>query len=553
MNNLNFFLIIGFILFVTLYNYALFAFAGRVLNRYRFSKSITYVLCITNAISIYLILPYIHTNYTFFFFTLALILSLEFIICFHNPLTGIITCSSALILHILCLRAIVTSTISLITNISLFDISHKDWYPEVTIFITLAIHLLAIILVIKLIPEIYLKIINQNKEFTFPFCLMSTVFLIYMIYNGGIYDSQTTSVSMEIPQIILPLVLLSGLYLGLWMMIRIVIFHDYKLKHQELSEIMLQERVYKNALFDRAAAVMEINCTKEKLITFIRNGEVESLGTIDNFTTFIETMVEKTVHPSDRSLVLEFILPSKLLTKYNNSLRRMICDYRALILDGQIQWYRSEITLSEADDGDIIAIATISCIQSEKELELDLRFRAEKDSLTGACNKIMTSSQVDSYLYNGGLGVLYMFDLDNFKGVNDTFGHSFGDEVLKEMCMNAIHIFREQDIIGRVGGDEFVVFMKDTISMDVIKNKAETMCKMLAKDYTAPNKQVVSVTPSIGIAIASMHGSTYQELFNAADIAMYHSKHSGKNTFTLYDPNLDIDTKQNPKKDRHNE
>ncbi len=527
--------VILFVGLVVAHNYSFFALVSRMLDRCRVPRLGLLAICLFNGILLFFYLPYIKENYTFFFLSITLVLLIEFLICYKNTLTGIITCSTALILHILVLRSIITSIYALVIGESLYYVAHHEFYSVDTITITLFVHIFVILAVIKIIPEKYLKIINQNKEFSFPLCLMSSLFLGYMIYNGIVYDELEISISMEIPQIVLPIVFLIALYLGIYMMIKMSNMYGYKAKHNELASQMDKEKVYKNVLMDRTTAVIEANCSKNQIITYMRMGKSLNIEELGTGTQFLENYIKDYVHSSDQLVMLEHIIPEKLIDAFNRGENRFAYDYKSNYLREDYSWLRIEITLNKNEDNDIIAMMTVSEIQLEKEAEMKLRYRAERDSLTGVRNKEMTQILIDDYLTAGGTGTLFMFDLDNFKEINDSLGHSYGDEVLKESCRAIEEIFREMDIVGRVGGDEFVVFMKKTTTINTIKDKAEKVRVRLSKSHLANDGQIITVTPSIGVSIANLDGKTYDELFDKADKAMYYSKKHGKNTYTVYD------------------
>ncbi len=99
-------------------------------------------------------------------------------------------------------------------------------------------------------------------------------------------------------------------------------------------------------------------------------------------------------------------------------------------------------------------------------------------------------------------------------------------------------VFRTHDVIGRVGGDEFVVFLQGNTSKGTIVNKAEHLLKELNTVYHAQNGGDIHITTSIGMALTPRDATNFENLFNAADLSMYHSKSIGKNTYTIYDISL---------------
>lgn len=169
-------------------------------------------------------------------------------------------------------------------------------------------------------------------------------------------------------------------------------------------------------------------------------------------------------------------------------------------------------------------------INSSKTLREEVR----KDPLTGVLNKVEVQRETDAFLKESmdGIHVMLLIDLDNFKGVNDHFGHTFGDTVIVDSANIIKSNFRNNDLVGRVGGDEFLVFMKNT-TMEKAIEKAEYLGNALCKEYTGA-KLHYKISASIGLAICrSGDGNTYGSLFEKADHAMYRTKQSGKNGYEI--------------------
>ena len=162
---------------------------------------------------------------------------------------------------------------------------------------------------------------------------------------------------------------------------------------------------------------------------------------------------------------------------------------------------------------------------------------AELDQLTKLYNKKtlehMFQVKLEKFKATGmnGMMVLFIIDLDHFKEINDTRGHQFGDRVLKEFAINLRKCFRPTDCIGRFGGDEFVVILENIPNVEVIERKAKQIQKM-ASELSIEDK-LAGVTASIGIAIAPKHGLQYEELFRAADEALYYVKKHGRNNYRI--------------------
>lgn len=171
-----------------------------------------------------------------------------------------------------------------------------------------------------------------------------------------------------------------------------------------------------------------------------------------------------------------------------------------------------------------------------------LDIKAQIDLLTGIYNKKSFEEVVNEELSNSSGEFVYalvFMDVDNFKGVNDNCGHDIGDEVLKFFARSIGKAFRESDIKGRLGGDEFCVLMRVNAEYaNEIEIQAEAACgrfRDLLHAMKNSNRQTLPpVTSSMGIAIADSEDKTFDSLYKKADTALYESKKKGKDTWTLY-------------------
>lgn len=165
-----------------------------------------------------------------------------------------------------------------------------------------------------------------------------------------------------------------------------------------------------------------------------------------------------------------------------------------------------------------------------------LRQRAEHDLLTGLYNRVTTTNLINIALRDSGENdrhALFVVDIDNFKLVNDRLGHLSGDRLIVETARLIRKNFREEDIIGRVGGDEFVIFLKAFPSLELILNRAEELGNSL-REIRSDTLECIGISGSIGISFYPHDGKTYEELFWKADCAMYAAKNSGKDTYRVY-------------------
>lgn len=201
-------------------------------------------------------------------------------------------------------------------------------------------------------------------------------------------------------------------------------------------------------------------------------------------------------------------------------------------------WCNIRITSMFDENGNISkAIGVIIDIHEKKVEEEKLLFKAQRDSLTGLYNKGMVQSLIQEYVEAQGLnskGALFIIDVDNFKWVNDNLGHLAGDSALASISNILSEVFQENSIIGRIGGDEFIVFLKDVKSEDYIYKKAEFLIKGFKADFIGENSEH-KVSGSVGIAKYPQDGKSYKELFINADKAVYLAKNKGKDNYCFFE------------------
>ena len=172
-----------------------------------------------------------------------------------------------------------------------------------------------------------------------------------------------------------------------------------------------------------------------------------------------------------------------------------------------------------------------------------LQEKAETDLLTGLLNKMSTEQKVTDYLaeakVKGQSAILFLIDIDNFKKVNDTMGHAFGDELLAGLGLGLSTLFRVTDIVGRIGGDEFLILMRNiNPDAETKKREAEKLLRFF-RDFKVGEYVQYRCTASIGGAVFSDDGGDFEELYKAADTAMYESKRHGKNRVAYYGEKLE--------------
>ncbi len=182
----------------------------------------------------------------------------------------------------------------------------------------------------------------------------------------------------------------------------------------------------------------------------------------------------------------------------------------------------------------VVIINIVSRIRSNEKRK-ELEDKADTDLLTGLNNKLATERKIKTYMAQNpqSQSMMFILDIDNFKKINDTMGHAFGDEVLRSLGTQIGAIFRATDIIGRVGGDEFMIFLKGIPDEEAIAKEAKKV-ETFFKGFQAGEYVKYAATASIGVAIFPHEGADFETLYKAADQGLYKAKKRGKNQLAFY-------------------
>lgn len=172
-------------------------------------------------------------------------------------------------------------------------------------------------------------------------------------------------------------------------------------------------------------------------------------------------------------------------------------------------------------------IGVIVDINDEKEKADSLKRAVVRDNFTGLYNKNHAISLIDHVLQTESENqhALIVLDIDNFKKFNDTYGHHEGDKIILEVARRIENVFRSEDIVGRFGGDEFIIFIHKISGI-------ESLCKDM-KEMTYIMSEGAACTSSLGVSLYPQDGRSFQELFKKADMALYHAKVE-KERFVFY-------------------
>lgn len=244
--------------------------------------------------------------------------------------------------------------------------------------------------------------------------------------------------------------------------------------------------------------------------------------------------VNRRVHPNFANEYLSVVNREKIVALAKSGDSRAVLEYREGEDEKSMRWVRLTVFAAvDQKSRDIMARLVYQDIDEEKRRILRQKEMFAEDALTGVftrksfvlqCNELLAGSTPESQ------HAFLMIDIDGFKSVNDRFGHPFGDAVLTDVAKGMRSVLRHGDIVGRIGGDEFIVCLKNIPFDSVIEKRAKQINTLMRRTF----ENGTEVSGSVGIAVYPRDGHTLDELYRNSDIALYCAKDMGKDTVVFY-------------------
>jgi diguanylate cyclase (GGDEF)-like protein/PAS domain S-box-containing protein len=293
------------------------------------------------------------------------------------------------------------------------------------------------------------------------------------------------------------------------------------------------ERRYRT-LVEQLPLVVYVDALDESSSNIFTSHQIEPLlgYTVEEWRDDPDLFV-RTLHPDDRD---------RVLTAHGRTHRThepLSLEYRLVARDESILWVRDDGVVVLGDDGEPLYLqGYLLDITAERELQEQLRLQALFDPLTGLANRAFFHEQLEhavSIRTEGEPGTAVIFvDLDEFKQINDQYGHSVGDDVLAILGERLKSVIRAGDSVARLGGDEFAVLLTSVAEPAEPAIVAERLLERITAPIEVAGRHLL-LTASVGIAL----GSVGTELLKQADAAMYRAKANGDADYAFYDDELD--------------
>lgn len=263
-----------------------------------------------------------------------------------------------------------------------------------------------------------------------------------------------------------------------------------------------------------------------------KNSDDEFIGIIETNNDFEQFFKESGYIFADDIDTLE-----RICDNIRSGVDRASFEIRLALSDkDEYQWFKVRMkTIRDDRHSPFRVIGKLENINDIKNTEKRLIDKAERDSLTKIYNKSTTKKLIKNYLRTDTretYDAFIIIDVDDFKKVNDTLGHMFGDSILVDLSQEMQDLFRSNDVVGRIGGDEFIVFLRGMKQKSHIESKADDICKIFDLLYAGDDG--TKITGSLGIALFPQDGDSFDELYRKADLALYASKRAGKSCYTFY-------------------
>ncbi len=308
---------------------------------------------------------------------------------------------------------------------------------------------------------------------------------------------------------------------------------------------------------------VEMALYRHKMEKALRDSEEKYRSLVENISEVVYSLDENAVityispniepisgySPSEviGKRLIEFIDEEDFTSRINKikeimSERNETADFLFLTKSGETRWLRTTGRPILKDNCVIGMRGTLIDITERKRVEEELVFMATHDQLTSLSNRALFNDRLAVELArtrrNPKKLAVMLLDLDEFKEINDTLGHSFGDKLLKAIAKRLSGLLRESDTVARMGGDEFLLLLSEVVHVNDVVNIAQKIIDAIRKPISVDGHKL-NITTSLGIAVYPEDGRDANTLIKNADIAMYNVKKHGRNGYHLFSSDVD--------------
>lgn len=283
--------------------------------------------------------------------------------------------------------------------------------------------------------------------------------------------------------------------------------------------------------------IYELDITRQRAAGKSTEQYFESLGATKDtsYDEVLQIISEKQIAQEHRDGFVNTFCSRNVIREYEAGNTHLQYDFLISENGSDYLWMRIDAySYYNLEDKSIRMFTYWKNIDVEKRRNMKIEKKAQIDEMTGLFTKMETRRRIEAMFSENkeGLYGFFIFDIDNFKQANDLYGHAFGDAVIIDFANSIKANFRKEDVIGRIGGDEFVAFIRVS-SVEWAEQKAEETSRALNKIFTEGGQQW-RISVSIGVAIAPKAGTDFETIYRKADYALYETKRRGKNGYTIF-------------------
>lgn len=469
------------------------------------------------------------------YFISLVVLYAEVLIIFRKPLKDTLFVSVAVMINIMCLRGMVVSLFALAINGTLFFVCSNTNLFLCVLLTSNILQWLALFVIMYFMKMENLRFTIHNKTQSRFIIIWASLCFLSMLKISNVYIRDYTYPNMFIDHLILCFMLLLSFYYLLIYTFKINRTAKIREINKKLNKDLGNQMELQSALMRDAFIATQANLTQNLIISGMEKYPEFDKTNDHSYNAWFKYMLS-VVSPEDYNIFQKSLERQNLINNFNLGIEPKPFEYRHLGQDNNYHWVRLVLRMfKDVESADVHVFGYAFNIENEVRDRQALLRGAQIDLFTGLYNKSTTQTIVSEEIRKGA-GILILLDIDNFKTINDMFGHEAGDYILKYVADLLTDTFRQCDVVGRVGGDEFMIYIKDVADILIAEERASYILSQL-KPGVDFNKKKLFVTASMGIAVVDEKIDSFSLAYNQADSAMYLAKHNGKNGYTIYGSN----------------
>lgn len=285
--------------------------------------------------------------------------------------------------------------------------------------------------------------------------------------------------------------------------------------------------------------------SKDNLVVYnIKDNNINLLGNIINeFSKFGEKYFNISLEEFLREFINEkFNDIYKYWIECKNNLEEIHSEFKINNIYNRTSWISLKLKPLLNKDGELeVYFGYAHDITREKEIEEELQNLIEFDAVTGLPSRFYLKEAIDNYLINCEeeklRGALFLINIDNFKFINDSFGHDDGDSLLEEIAKSLLDIVDPEDLICRYNGDEFILFKPDIYTREEVSEFANNIKNIFVEPFRI-NNNTIYITACIGVSLFPENGEEFAQLLKNADSALFRAKNNGKDGWEFFDTSI---------------